>query len=73
MRAYMTMKGAGYSKHGGLRKWMPHTHKTFAAAPLPSSAYTDEWFFSKDEILYRAYINHSVNPMARLLKGVRLL
>ena len=51
---------------GGLRKWMPLTHWTFAAAtaaiigfPLTSG------FFSKDEILYRAYVNHSVED-ARL-------
>jgi NADH-quinone oxidoreductase subunit L len=44
---------------GGLRKWMPLTHWTFAMAtaaiigvPLTSG------FFSKDEILYRAYVNH---------------
>ena len=51
---------------GGLRKWMPLTRWTFAAAtaaiigfPLTSG------FFSKDEILYRAYVNHSVED-ARL-------
>jgi NADH-quinone oxidoreductase subunit L len=50
---------------GGLRRWLPYTHWTFAAAtaaiiglPLTSG------FFSKDEILYRAYVNHSVNPFA---------
>jgi NADH-quinone oxidoreductase subunit L len=50
---------------GGLRKWMPLTHATFAVAtaaiigfPLTSG------FFSKDEILYRAFVNHTVNPMA---------
>jgi NADH-quinone oxidoreductase subunit L len=57
---------------GGLRKWLPYTHWTFAAAtaaiigvPLTSG------FFSKDEILYRAYVDHTVNPLAGsgLLKG----
>jgi NADH-quinone oxidoreductase subunit L len=50
---------------GGLRKWMPLTHWTFAAAtaaiiglPLTSG------FFSKDEILYRAFVDHMVNPAA---------
>jgi NADH-quinone oxidoreductase subunit L len=50
---------------GGLRKWLPHTHWTFLAAtaaiigfPLTSG------FFSKEEILYRTLINHSVNPLA---------
>jgi NADH-quinone oxidoreductase subunit L len=52
---------------GGLRKWLPLTHWTFAVAtaaiigvPLTSG------FFSKDEILYRAFVNHPVNPMAGL-------
>ena len=50
---------------GGLRKWMPHTHWTFAVAtaaiigfPLTSG------FFSKDAILYRAFVDHMTNPMA---------
>jgi NADH-quinone oxidoreductase subunit L len=50
---------------GGLRKWLPLTHGTFAAAtaaiigvPLTSG------FFSKDEILYRAYVDRTVNPLA---------
>ena len=53
---------------GGLRKWLPLTHWTFAAAtaaiiglPLTSG------FFSKDEILYRAYVDHTVNPLASAL------
>jgi NADH-quinone oxidoreductase subunit L len=48
---------------GGLRKWMPLTHWTFAAAtaaiiglPLTSG------FFSKDEILYRSFVARMVNP-----------
>jgi NADH-quinone oxidoreductase subunit L len=58
---------------GGLRKWMPLTHATFAAAtaaiiglPLTSG------FFSKDEILYRAFVDHTVNPLAGtgMLKNV---
>jgi NADH-quinone oxidoreductase subunit L len=60
---------------GGLRKWMPLTHATFAVAtaaiiglPLTSG------FFSKDEILYRAFVDHTVNPLADTgtLKKVRL-
>jgi NADH-quinone oxidoreductase subunit L len=60
---------------GGLRKWMPLTHATFAVAtaaiigvPLTSG------FFSKDEILYRAFVDHTVNPMAGvgLLKRMRV-
>jgi NADH-quinone oxidoreductase subunit L len=49
---------------GGLRKWLPRTHLTFAAAtaaiiglPLTSG------FFSKDEILYRAFVDHTVSPI----------
>jgi NADH-quinone oxidoreductase subunit L len=48
---------------GGLRKWLPLTHLSFAAAtaaiigfPLTSG------FFSKDEILYRAFVDQEVNP-----------
>jgi NADH-quinone oxidoreductase subunit L len=60
---------------GGLRKWLKTTHWTFAAAtaaiigvPLTSG------FFSKDEILFRAYVDHTVNPLAGLsfLRKVRL-
>ncbi len=50
---------------GGLRKWLPLTHWTFAAATaaiigLPFTS----GFFSKDEILYRAFVDRTVNPMA---------
>ncbi len=55
---------------GGLRRWMPLTHWTFAGAtaaiiglPLTSG------FFSKDEILYRAFVNRTVNPAAAALQG----
>ncbi|MDP9035630.1 MAG: NADH-quinone oxidoreductase subunit L [Myxococcota bacterium] len=58
-------KAQDIRRMGGLRKWLPLTHWTFAAAtaaiiglPLTSG------FFSKDEILYRAYVDHTVNPMA---------
>jgi NADH-quinone oxidoreductase subunit L len=49
---------------GGLRRWMPLTHWTFAAATaaiigLPFTA----GFFSKDEILYRAFVDHLRNPL----------
>ncbi|WP_394849149.1 NADH-quinone oxidoreductase subunit L [Pendulispora brunnea] len=50
---------------GGLKKYMPYTYWTFfvstlaiAGCPLLSG------FFSKDEILYRAYVNHSISPVA---------
>jgi NADH-quinone oxidoreductase subunit L len=56
---------------GGLRKYMPLTFWTFAAAtaaiigfPLTSG------FFSKDEILFKAFVNQAVTPpeaVARLM------
>jgi NADH-quinone oxidoreductase subunit L len=53
---------------GGLRKYMPLTFWTFMAAtaaiigvPLTSG------FFSKDEILYRAFVDHSVSPFTAYL------
>ncbi len=56
---------------GGLKKYLPYTYWTFfvstlaiAGMPLLSG------FFSKDEILYRAYINKTVSPqMDRALKS----
>jgi NADH-quinone oxidoreductase subunit L len=58
---------------GGLRKWLPLTHATFAVATaaiigLPFTS----GFFSKDEILYRAFVNHTVSPMAHvgILRGL---
>jgi NADH-quinone oxidoreductase subunit L len=60
---------------GGLRKWLPLTHWTFAAAtaaiigvPLTSG------FFSKDEILFRAFVDHTVNPLGNsaMLRHVRV-
>jgi NADH-quinone oxidoreductase subunit L len=57
---------------GGLRKWLPLTHWTFAAATaaIIGVPFTSG-FFSKDEILYRAFVDHTVNPLAGkgLLKG----
>ena len=51
---------------GGLRNWLPLTHATFAAATaaiigLPFTS----GFFSKDEILYRAFVDHTTNPLAQ--------
>jgi NADH-quinone oxidoreductase subunit L len=55
---------------GGMRKYMPLTYWTFVAAtcaiaglPLTSG------FFSKDEILYRAYVDHTVSPYTQWLAG----
>jgi NADH-quinone oxidoreductase subunit L len=56
---------------GGLRRYMPLTFWTFMAAtaaiigvPLTSG------FFSKDEILYRSFIDHSVSPFTTYLSGM---
>ncbi len=58
---------------GGIRKYMPITYWTFAAAtaaiiglPLTSG------FFSKDEILYRAFVDQTVNPFAAELTAQKL-
>src|SRR5450432_4071601 len=58
-------KAQDIRKMGGLRKWLPFTHATFAAATaaiigLPFTS----GFFSKDEILYRAFVDRTINPMA---------
>jgi NADH-quinone oxidoreductase subunit L len=54
---------------GGLRKYMPWTYRTFAVStaaiigvPFLSG------FFSKDEIMYRAYIDRLSSPMFERLK-----
>jgi NADH-quinone oxidoreductase subunit L len=44
---------------GGLRKWLPTTYLTFAASCFAIGGFPlTSGFFSKDEILYRAYVNH---------------
>jgi NADH-quinone oxidoreductase subunit L len=54
---------------GGLRRYMPLTHGTFAAATLAIIGFplTAGWF-SKDEILASALVNKSVHPFAELLE-----
>jgi NADH-quinone oxidoreductase subunit L len=68
-------KAQDIRRMGGLRKWLPFTHATFAAATaaiigLPFTS----GFFSKDEILYRAFVNRTINPMAdsAMLKRFKL-
>ncbi len=60
---------------GGLRHWLPLTHGTFAVATaaIIGVPFTSG-FFSKDEILYRAFIDHTVNPLADvgMLKRLRV-
>jgi NADH-quinone oxidoreductase subunit L len=53
---------------GGLRKYMPLTYWTFFASTLAiAGCPLTSGFFSKDEILYRAFVNHTVNPFAERL------
>jgi NADH-quinone oxidoreductase subunit L len=48
---------------GGLRKYMPLTYWTFFASTLAIAGCPfTSGFFSKDEILYRAFVDHTVNP-----------
>ena len=56
---------------GGLRKYMPLTYGTFLASTLAiAGCPLTSGFFSKDEILYRAFVDHTVNPFTdRLAKA----
>jgi NADH-quinone oxidoreductase subunit L len=60
---------------GGLRKYMPLTYWTFFASTLAIAGCPfTSGFFSKDEILYKAFIDHSVNPFnTHLPKGAPAL
>ena len=58
---------------GGLGKYMPYTRWTFLISTFAiSGAPFLSGFFSKDEILYRAYVNHSVNPFATRLQALHV-
>jgi NADH-quinone oxidoreductase subunit L len=58
---------------GGLRKYMPLTYWTFAAATLSIAGFPlTSGFFSKDEILYRTFVQHTVSPFAAMLTRERL-
>ncbi|MBN2194208.1 MAG: NADH-quinone oxidoreductase subunit L [Polyangiaceae bacterium] len=49
---------------GGLRRFMPHTHWTFLASVLAIAGFPlTAGFFSKDEILYRAWTSHLAVPV----------
>ncbi len=53
---------------GGLRKYMPLTYATFAAATLAIIGFPlTAGFFSKDEILFKALVGHPVHPQAAKL------
>ncbi len=50
---------------GGLRKHMPITYWSFFASTLAiAGCPLTSGFFSKDEILYKSFVDHSVNPFA---------
>jgi NADH-quinone oxidoreductase subunit L len=50
---------------GGLRKHMPYTFWTFTFATLAIIGFPlTSGFFSKDEILFRAWVNHPISPYA---------
>ncbi len=58
---------------GGLRKYMPVTYWCFFAATMAISGLPlTSGFFSKDEILYRSFVDHSVNPFADELARQKL-
>jgi NADH-quinone oxidoreductase subunit L len=53
---------------GGLRKHMPITYWSFFASTLAiAGCPLTSGFFSKDEILYKAFVDHSVNPFMKEL------
>ncbi|MFO0678831.1 MAG: NADH-quinone oxidoreductase subunit L [Polyangiaceae bacterium] len=55
---------------GGLKKFMPVTFWTFTLATLAIIGFPFlSGFFSKDEILFKAFVNHSTNPVAQALKA----
>ena len=58
---------------GGLRRYMPYTFWTFAAATLAIIGFPlTSGFFSKDEILFKAFINHPVHPFAERLGAAKV-
>jgi NADH-quinone oxidoreductase subunit L len=58
---------------GGLRKYMPLTYWTFVASTLAIAGFPlTSGFFSKDEILYRSFIDRTVSPFAAQLTGRKL-
>jgi NADH-quinone oxidoreductase subunit L len=53
---------------GGLRKYMPITYWSFFASTLAiAGCPLTSGFFSKDEILYRAFVDTTVNPFTEAL------
>jgi NADH-quinone oxidoreductase subunit L len=53
---------------GGLRKYMPLTYGTFFASTLAiAGCPLTSGFFSKDEILYKAWVDHTISPFTERL------
>lgn len=53
---------------GGLRKYMPYTFWTFVAATAAIVGFPfTSGFFSKDEILFRAFVNQPYSPQANAI------
>lgn len=64
-RIHDDVKSQDMRNMGGLRKYMPYTFWTFGAATLAIIGFPlTSGFFSKDEILFKAFVNHPVNPAA---------
>ncbi|HEX7664076.1 MAG TPA: NADH-quinone oxidoreductase subunit L, partial [Polyangiaceae bacterium] len=56
---------------GGLKKFMPYTRITFLISTLAIAGCPFlSGFFSKDAILFNAFVNHPVNPYAERLKSL---
>jgi NADH-quinone oxidoreductase subunit L len=55
---------------GGLRKYMPITFVTFTVATAAIAGFPLlSGFFSKDEILFKAFVNSPIHPFAERLKA----
>jgi NADH-quinone oxidoreductase subunit L len=72
-RVHDDAKAQDMRNMGGLHKYMPLTYWTFTfstaaiiGVPLTSG------FFSKDEILYRTFVDHTVSPFAAQLTARKL-
>ena len=63
VRIHDTDKSQDMSNMGGLAKYMPITHATYFVSCLSIAGFPlTAGFFSKDEILWRAYINQAGGP-----------
>ncbi len=69
-RIHDSVKSQDMRYMGGLKKYMPFTYWTFLTATLAiAGAPLFSGFFSKDEILFKTFVNKSVNPFASSLAG----